>query len=272
MDDRPLRSGARRRERRLRRIVRSQRRFIEMLAHDVRSPISAAVLRAQALALDADDETNAALGAIEDMLQDLSRSVGTLVEGMRVLWAAPRLDRQRVNPRLAVARASTNLRRRAERRRIRLDDDSAGTPTTMSADPDRLEALVAWMAAVLIRLTRTGGAVRLGVDSDGTTATFRVESTAALADAHACATARRDFLRGRTAEGSDVAVGFGVAVASRLASLHDGRLTVEDDGKPLGHCRLTLRAHLPVKTAHEDDASAPPSPGDRPRGREAPSR
>jgi len=270
MDVPPARSAARRREARLRRTVRSQRRFIEMLAHDVRSPISAAVLRAQALALDGDDETNAALAAMEDMLQDLNRSVGTLVEGMRLLWAAPRLDRQRVNPRMAVARALTSVRRRAERRQIRLDDESAGTPTTMSADPDRLETLVMWMAAVGIRLTRTGGAIRLGFESDGTTATFRVESTAALADAQTLAAARRDFLHGRTVEGTDVAVGFGVAVAVRLANLHDGRFTAEDDGKPLGHCRLTLLAHLPVKATHDDAGS--PSPGSRLHGLEAPAR
>lgn len=240
------RPDPRRRDARLRTTVRSQRRFIEMLAHDVRSPIAAAVMRAQSLALHADDETRAALGDMEDMLQDLSRSVGKLVEGMRTLWTAPSLDLQEIDPRAAFRRALESVRRRAERRQIKLEHDLAGAPPTIVVDPERYEALVMWMAAVCIRLTRTNGVVRLTLGTDGESALLRVESSQALAGAHTLAAARRHFLQGRTVEGTDVAVGFGVAVATRLAALHEGRFSAEDDGQPLGRCRLTVLARLPL--------------------------
>jgi len=244
MGTEPLPPHARRREARLREVVRAQRRFIEMLAHDVRSPVSAAVLRTQALALRADDETRAALAAMEDMLQDLSRSVGTLVEGMRILSGAPRLDRCPVDASDVMQRAVASVRRRAERRHIRLEHDG-GAPAVLAADPDQLEALIMWMAAVCIRLTRSGGTVHLGLGSDERTVGVRVESFDSLADADTLAVARRDFLGGRTGEGTDVTVGFGVAVAKRLATRHGGRLTIDDDGQPPGRCRLRLLAQLP---------------------------
>jgi two-component system sensor histidine kinase GlrK len=233
----------RRREARLRAVVRAQRRFIEMLAHDVRSPVSAALLRTQALALRADAQTRPVLGALEDLLQDLSRSVGTLVDGMRILSRSPRLDRMPVDPRDAVVRALASAQRGAEHRRIRLTQRIDVDPPTILADPDRLDALVAWMAAVCVRVTRTGGAAVVALDGDADGVVFRAASSDSIADADALRHARRAFLRGGTEE-SDVAVGFGAAVAARLAALHGGRLTIEDDGHAPVR-RLTMVARLP---------------------------
>ena len=89
------------------------------------------------------------------------------------------------------------------------------------------------MAAVCVRLTRSGGRLILGLDADAERAVFRAASLDSLAGTEALLLARRAFLRGRTVEGADVAIGFGTAVATRLAALHGGALDVEDDAQPL---------------------------------------
>jgi signal transduction histidine kinase len=201
--------------------ARQRDEVLGFVAHDLRSPINAIQLHAEALAARGEGGTSAqavatAAARMERLVEDLL-DVAALDAGRLGLEVEP-------CPAEALARDAVDaLRARAERTGVRLAVEARGDAGCVAADPGRavqvLENLLVNAlqvsgagATVTLRVERAGAAVRFAVDDEG-------PGLAPEDLPHVFDRSRR--VRGARHKGS----GLGLAIAKGLVELHGGRIT-----------------------------------------------
>ena len=118
--------------------------------------------------------------------------------------------------------------------------DPREAPSTIEADPDRLQQVLLILIDNAIKHTPAGGTVEVGVRRHGGSAQLTVTDTGSGIAADDLPRIFDRFFRGQQAaqiSGS----GIGLAIAAELTQAHGGRLTAASETKGLGHgTQMTL--------------------------------
>jgi PAS domain S-box-containing protein len=222
---------------------RSKEEFMAMLSHELRSPLSPII---NAVNILRQMKTNDPL--IEQAGNIIGRQVGVMVRLVddlldisRITKGKLRLTKEPVDLRLVVNRAAESARPLMDARK---HDFSVAIPTApiwVEADPARMEQVVVNLLNNAAKYTDAGGLIRMSVEQEANEAVMHVRDNGVgiapelLPHIFELFT-QVDGSMGRSYGG----LGIGLALASNLVDMHEGRLQATSAGLGMG-CEFTIK-------------------------------
>jgi signal transduction histidine kinase/CheY-like chemotaxis protein len=236
---------------------RAKDRFLAMLGHELRNPLSAVRNAVVSARLDP-SRSERALDTALRQSDRLTRLIDDLLDVARITHGRIALRRQDVHVSEVVAAALESTRGLIEDRGHRLVTSLPAPELCVQADPARLEQVLVNLLSNATQYTEPGGRIELSVERDGDAARIRVRDSgigiAAEMLAHVFdAFAQADDSLDRRQSG----LGLGLALVKTIVELHGGRVAAASAG--LGHgSEFTL--WLPALPAQREDTPAPAAP------------
>jgi two-component system CheB/CheR fusion protein len=212
---------------------RYKNEFLGLLGHELRNPLTAISSVTELLRLDAlpANEHRQAIELISDQVHHLRRLVDDLLNITRISRGQIALSKVPVNLAEVVAGAIDQVRPQIEARHHQLVRDLPERPLPVEADPERLTQIVANLLSNAAQYTEEHGRITVAVGETEDRACLRVRDTGI---GFAPDEARRlfePFTRLESPAGHRSAgLGLGLALASKLAELHGGRLEAASAG------------------------------------------
>lgn len=210
---------------------RARRDLVAAASHDLRTPITALGLIADALDDDLVDAPTReryrrtmhthirALGALVDDLFELTR-----IEAGEITWSVEQVSLGRL-----VHEAVEALESAALAKGVRLEVELPADPPTARADPERLQRVLFNLVQNAIRHTPADGSVTVRLSSAEQLTEVEVRDTGPGVPADALERVFEPFARAGTsaAARSDGGAGLGLAIARAIVEAHGGRIWAE---------------------------------------------
>ncbi len=213
----------------LRRAVRNRDELLQMVSHDLRTPLSTVALAAASLerlpdgaasgahARRAGQRISAAAGRMARLIDDLLDLQG-LEEGRVSIRPAP------VDPTDLLGEAADQLREAARQKGLDLCLSAEPGLPSVACDRDRVLQVLGNVASNAVKATERG-AVSLAAESQGDAVVFRVRDTGPGIPEEDLPHVFDRYRRGRDA--SWPGTGLGLAIARALVEAHGGRIWAE---------------------------------------------
>ncbi len=271
------------------RLFRSQQRKAELLqtiAHELKTPLTAALLHAQRMQTTTEGAHAEHAGVIADQMRRLSRMIGSLVDMSDVEAQAMTWSMVSVQVKELLETTVTSLRPVGDVRRQTVDVDLAKGLPTIYGNRDRLIQVLTNLLSNAIKFSPEGG--RISVQArvvDRAELPVAVMDREDLADDLLLAPeperfaisqdrfvrvdvvdqgpgipiAERErvfdkFYRGVEATTGPAGIGLGLAISRQIVRHHGGRIWVED--APGGGARLSVILPVLVQRSDEDEDAA----------------
>jgi two-component system phosphate regulon sensor histidine kinase PhoR len=229
-------------------LTRSKDEYLNLVGHELRSPLT---IIASYLDLIGDAAPDTPLADILPMIAAAQRGSDRLRRLVEALLELSALDsgHARIEPVVidlatVVASAVGDVQARAEAKGITVTTDLP-EKLPMFGDPGRLTQLVATLLDNAVTYTPQGGTVTVRLTVTDTTAEVEVSDTGVGIPAHERPHIFERFFRGAIAtEGSIPGAGLGLATAQLIAECHQGAITVAPNRHRKG---TTFRAAFPLR-------------------------
>lgn len=203
----------------------AQRAFVANAAHELRSPLTALKVQAQALARTSDPQ------AREQAVARLNQGVDRAIRLMQQLLVLARQESampdsaqwKAVDLQALLAQLVRDLMPQAQARDIRVAID-ASQPVCLHADADGLQILLHNLLENAVKYTPAGGRIRLWCDQGADTIRIAVEDSGP-----GIAPEQRERMFERFVRGDDTSStgsGLGLSIARAIAERHGARLTL----------------------------------------------
>ena len=248
----------------LRQAARQKDEFLATLAHELRNPLAPLRLGIDLLLRSASPEANRSLLVMNRQLDHMVRLIDDLLDVARISSGKLELKRERTNVAESVHTAIEICRPLFERRRqvvsARLD-----ASIFAFADPTRLAQIVGNLLHNAAKFTPDEGHIQVHLTLDGASAQISVIDAGVGIPEQQLALVFDMFTRIRSpAAGANDGLGIGLALARKLAHMHEGELTARSDGIGKGS---TFTFSLPAEAGTAELAAAVTStPGPTTRG------
>ncbi len=211
--------------------------FLATLSHELRSPLSSALLCAQMLRrgiLD-QEKTARALETIERKINLEVRLVDDLIDVARINAGKISLEMNRVPLTAVVDAAVESARAAAEAQGIRLRFTFHEIDASVHGDEARLQQVMDNLLSNAIKFTPKGGSIDVGLERVGAQARITVRDTGIGISAKALPEV---FDRFRQVDTSSTrkygGLGLGLAIVRNLVELHGGKVAAESAGEGRG--------------------------------------
>ena len=241
--------------------------FLATLSHELRSPLSSALLCAQMLRRGVLDQEKSAraLETIERKIALEVRLVDDLIDIARINAGKLSMEMKKINLATVVAAAVQSARSAAEGQGTHLRFTLHEVDAPIEGDEARLQQVMENLLSNAIKFTPKGGSIDVGLERVGAEARVTVRDTGVGISAKVLPEV---FNRFRQADTSSTkrygGLGLGLSIVHNLVELHGGRVAAESAGEGRGSIfTVTLRL-LPSST----DGASPPSVDDRDRSAE----
>ena len=215
-----------------------ERRFVDGVAHELRTPITVISSHAQRLLVENSQNSPAAVALIADEAKRLGELIAVMLDFARVDAGRLALAVDDLDPEALLLQAFERLEGLAPER-LQLAPSVAGAMPFIHADADRVHQCLA--ALVDNALSYSEGSVQLGVSASPNGVTLHVRD-----QGPGIPVAERDpvlerFARGSTASGTQGS-GLGLAIVNDLMRAMQGELLIGD--APGGGADLQLRFRI----------------------------
>ncbi len=222
------------------RAARESERFIAVVSHELRQPLSAAV-GAMSL-LDANPSaaaTERARLVLRRQLLHLSTLLDDLRDMSRVTLKTLRVERSPLDIRTAIEDAIETVESSAERAGITIESTVPGAPVTVLGDASRLHQALSNLLVNAVRYTPRDGRVRVSLTVQPPFAAIAIEDTGQGIAPEDLDSIFEPFWRG--GDGGPDGFGIGLALVRGIVELHGGTIGAFSAGKGLGSSfRLTV--------------------------------
>lgn len=225
---------------------RSKEEFMALLSHELRSPLSP--IR-NALSILRQMRTNDPIveqaGSIIDRQIDVMvRLVDDLLDVSRITRGKLRLIKEPSELRTIINHAAETARPLIDARKHEFSIAMPTTPIWIDADPVRLEQVIVNLLNNAAKYSDTGGLIRLTASCEGDEAVLTVHDNGVGIAPNMLPHIFELFTQvdgslGRSYGG----LGIGLALASTLVEMHDGRLLAASEGLGKG-CEFTIKLPL----------------------------
>ena len=207
-------------------------RFLSMMSHDLRTPLTAISGNAQFLAKGLHGELNAEQQEDVGNIQAAAREVARMIDDI-LAFAQLETGRVRVEPRpvpvdAAITRAESLIRVHLAQSHLSFDSNACDD-LTVRADPDRLQQILLNLLTNAIKFTPPGGRITVSCERAGDRALLRVRDTG-IGIAHDQLERIFDAfvqLGGESPHTTQRGVGLGLAISRELARAMGGELTAD---------------------------------------------
>ncbi len=212
---------------------RNKEKFMALLSHELRSPLSPIL---NALSILRQMRTNDPIieqagNIIERQVGQMAKLVDDLLDISRITKGKLRLTKEQVELRVVVNHASEAVRPFMEARKHEFSVSLPTAPVWVEADPARMEQVVVNLLNNAAKYTDTGGLIRMSVSREGAEAVIRVRDNGVGIAPEQLPLVFELFTQvdgslGRSYGG----LGIGLALARNLVEMHEGRLQASSAG------------------------------------------
>ncbi|HSA54961.1 MAG TPA: ATP-binding protein [Gemmatimonadaceae bacterium] len=212
------------------RAIQQRDEVMSIVTHDLRSPLGAITLNAQALEEltrgVGDTRVRQMLSTMHESVQWMDRLINDLVDVASIEAGRLSLEVTPVDPALLVERALQQFDLAASSGMLRLRAELPHELPVLTGDGDRLHQVLSNLLSNAVRLTPAGGEIVVRAEADPHEMTFSVRDTGPGIPANE---QRRIFDRFvHIRRGSSVrGTGLGLAIAKGIVEAHGGRIWVE---------------------------------------------
>ena len=225
--------------------------FLATLSHELRSPLSSALLCAQMLRrgiLDR-EKTARALETIERKINLEVRLVDDLIDIARINAGKISIEMKRVHLAAVVDAAVEGVRPTAEAKGIRLRFAPDEMDPTVHGDKDRLQQVMDNLLANAIKFTSKGGSIDVRLERSGGEARITVSDTGIGISEEALSEIFERFRQVDTSSTRQYGgLGLGLAIVRNLVELHGGKVAAESAGAGHGSAFTIALPVLPSNT------------------------
>lgn len=204
--------------------------FYSIVAHDVRSPLSAMLLRTEMLVQGTRGELPPTvvtdLRKIQGGIHSLMRMINDFLDLAQFEGSSYRLNEQELDFCWIVECTLDELRPLADARRLSLTHTLPARPITLWGDSRRLAQVLNNLVDNAIKFTPAGGEVAIKVLSRGQEVLVRVEDSGAGIAPDEIPTLWDRYVRGRT---SAPGTGLGLLIVKEIVEAHRGVVGVESE-------------------------------------------
>jgi two-component system phosphate regulon sensor histidine kinase PhoR len=204
--------------------------FYSIVAHDVRSPLSAMLLRTEMLLQGSRGELTpmmtSDLRKIQGGIHSLVRMINDFLDLAQFEGSSYRLNEQETDLCWIVDCTIDELRPLADARRITLSKTLPGKPVTLWGDARRLAQVLNNLVDNAIKFTEPGGQVAIKVQTRGSHVLVRVEDSGAGIPPEELPTLWDRYVRGRS---SAPGTGLGLLIVREIVEAHRGEVGVESE-------------------------------------------
>ena len=204
--------------------------FYSIVAHDVRSPLSAMLLRAEMLVQGTRGELPPTvvtdLRKIQGGIHSLMRMINDFLDLAQFEGSSYRLNEQELDFGWVIECTIDELRPLADARKIALAHTLPDQPVTLWGDSRRLAQVVNNLVDNAIKFTEPGGRVAVAVERHGQDVMVRVEDSGTGIAPDELPTLWDRYVRGRT---SAPGTGLGLLIVREIVEAHGGAVGVESE-------------------------------------------
>jgi signal transduction histidine kinase/CheY-like chemotaxis protein len=229
--------------------VRDRDQFLAMLGHELRNPLAAIMTATELMDRRAADAFLRERAIVARQARHLARLVDDLLEVARVTSGKITLHPSAFDLCGLVQRALAALHPAARQQGVEIVLHPAPAPLMLTADPVRLEQVLANIVGNAIKYTGAGGRVEVEVRREGNEAVLRVRDTGVGIDPAILPRIFDLFIQAPdTMDRAQGGMGIGLTLVQRLVALHGGSVRARSEGPGKGsefEVRLPLRAAAP---------------------------
>ena len=219
---------------------RHKEEFLAVLAHELRTPLSACLQSVEILRLRGTDAATVeqARQIMQRQLQTMTRLTNDLLDVGRLRLGKLRLCKESVDLVSAVDRAVQSARPLIDSRGHRLEVSVPPSALCLEADPTRLEQVIVNLLENAAKYTPPKGCIWLSVGRSDNTVCLRVKDTGVGLAPEVLPHIFDRFAQ--VESGSQGGLGIGLSLVRDLVELHGGTLTASSKG-PGGGSEFTVR-------------------------------
>ncbi len=216
---------------------RRKDRFLAMLSHELRNPLSPMRTGVKVLQHEGAtaEQRKRAVKALDRQVTHLARLVDDLLDISRIAQGKIRFEKNQVNLAALVHRSVEDFQGVFARRQIALEFRNEAAPLWVEADATRLAQVVANLLQNAAKFTDPGGRVTVALAREDDRARLEVRDDGAGMDAATLANLFQPFMR---SEGSvrpnATGLGLGLALSRSLVELQGGTMRASSDGPGQG--------------------------------------
>ena len=216
---------------------RSKDDFLAMLGHELRNPL-AAILSAndvmQTIGIN-DSRAVKAMGVVARQSQHLSRMVDDLIDLTRISHGKLKLQKERVELRVALEQAIDTTRGQIESRQHRISVNISESLIELEADPVRLSQMLANLLDNAAKYTPNGGEISITAELAGDRVLISVRDTGFGIPKDQTDNIFDLFMQLDTSPTTTSrGLGMGLPLVRNLAELHGGSVNVVSTGEGKG--------------------------------------
>ena len=241
-------NGDARPDQELREANRRMHEFLDLLGHELRSPLGAIRNALGVLEQRGEDAATRAWGLslMDRQTQCIGRLIEDLLEISRIEHGKIQLRKEPLDLAQTVARAVETVRASVEGRGHQIEVTLPPEPVALDADPARLEQVLTNLLNNAANYMESGGRIRVTANVQGGDVVLRVQDSGIGIDPEMLPHVFDPFWQvERTRDHSQGGLGIGLALVRKLAELHGGSASAYSAGLGQGSefgVRLPARA------------------------------
>ena len=219
--------------RELREANRHMHEFLDLLGHELRSPLAAIRNALLVLEQQGDDATTRewVRGLMERQTQCIGHLVEDLLEVSRIEHGKIQLRKQPLDLAETVARAVETVRASVERHGHQLEFTLPPEPVAVHADPARVEQMLTNLLNNSAKYMEPGGRIWVTAEVQGGDVVLQVRDSGVGIDPEMLPHIFDPFWQvERTLDHSQGGLGIGLALVRKLAELHGGSVSASSPG------------------------------------------
>jgi PAS domain S-box-containing protein len=253
--------------------VRTRDEVLGVVAHDLRTPLSAISIFAALLEDSvASEEDRQRAATILRSAEQMDRLIQDLLDVARLEAGYLHLAPEAHEPAALVGEAVEMLQESAAAQGLRLEDSVLADLPAVRADSHRVRQVLSNLVANALKATPRGGSVRLGAKQVGEEVVFFVRDTGPGIPQEKLPYLFQRFWQAR--RGDRTGAGLGLAIAKGIVEAHRGRIWVESEpgtgstfffSLPVaGRAEVPPPEALPRPVPAAEPAAAPPASAEEP--------
>lgn len=238
--------------------IKERDKFLAILGHELRNPLTAILLSAQAIDANERSTIEGQVDTIIRQARQLSRLVNDLLDISRVTANKIRLKRERLDLHSRIRHALDAVEAAFRQNGLTFNFDPADEAIRIDGDPVRLDQILSNLLTNAVKYSRPRGHVDITTSIEDGQAVVRIED-----DGLGIAPEMLDRIFelfaqvDQTLDRSHGGMGVGLTLVKNLVELHGGRIEVRSDGIGMGSC---FEIRLPLSEGEEEPVETPLHP------------